>query len=93
MRYEITLKPAAIKDLDKLRKYDAVTILDAIEKYLISEPCKESKSRIKRLRGKQPSDYRLLVGNFRVFYTIEGNAVFVLRVIHKEETASYYQEG
>jgi len=44
--YEIHLKPAAIKDFDSLRKYDAAKILDAIEEHLTYEPDRESKSRI-----------------------------------------------
>ena len=92
MKYEIILKPAAVRDLDRIRQYDVVKILDAIDRYLVGEPRKESKSRIRRLRGKQPADYRLRVGDFRIFYTVEETAVHVLRVMHKRETDSYYEE-
>ncbi|MBN1866389.1 type II toxin-antitoxin system RelE/ParE family toxin [Candidatus Sumerlaeota bacterium] len=92
--YEVVLKPAAIRDLDAFRKYDAACIADGIEKHLSFEPTKESKSRIKRFRGIDNPDYRLRIGEFRVFYTVDESAreVDVLRVMHKDETARYYEE-
>ena len=93
MRYEVILKPAAVKDLDKLRRYDAAKVLEAIERHLVGEPHKESKSRIRRLRGKHPADYRLRVNDFRIFYAVEKKVVYILRVMHKRETTAYYQEG
>ena len=92
MKYEVILKPAVVKDLDRIRQYDVVKILDAIDRHLVGEPRKESKRRIKRLRGKQPADYRLRVGDFRIFYAVEGTAIYILRVMRKRETNSYYKE-
>jgi mRNA-degrading endonuclease RelE of RelBE toxin-antitoxin system len=92
--YEIALKHSAIADLDALRKFDAAQIADAMEKHLRHDPTKESKSRIKRLRGLSSPDYRLRVGDYRVFYAVDkdGRRVDVLRVMHKDRTASYYEE-
>jgi mRNA interferase RelE/StbE len=92
--YEIALKHSAIADLDALRKFDAAQIADAMEKHLRHDPTKESKSRIKRLRGLSSPDYRLRVGDYRVFYAVDkdGRRVDVLRVMHKDQTASYYEE-
>ena len=91
---DIFLKPRAVADLDGLRKYDAAQIADAIEEHLTHEPTKESKSRIKRLRGISNPDYRLRVGDYRVFYNVDVDAhrVDVLRVMHKDQTKSYYEE-
>ena len=58
-RFTLFLKPSAIKDLDRLRKYDAVSVADGIEKFLSYSPTKESRSRIKKLRGIGDPDYRL----------------------------------
>jgi mRNA interferase RelE/StbE len=93
-KYEIVLKPSAIKDMDRLSKYDAVTISDVIEECLADEPAKESKSRIKRLRGISDPDYRLRASEYRVFYSINDTSrqVNVLRILHKDETREYYQE-
>lgn len=60
-RYTVHLKPHAVADLDGMRRYDATKVLDGIEKYLSFEPAKESRSRIKRLKGKVPADYRLRI--------------------------------
>jgi mRNA interferase RelE/StbE len=92
--YEIILKRGAVDDLDRLRKYDATQIADAMEKHLTYEPTKESRSRIKRLRGMSDPDYRLRVADYRVFYSVrepEGR-VDVLRIMHKDETRAYYEE-
>ena len=94
MGFEVILKPDAIKDLDKLRKYDATIITDALEQHLTTKPEQSSRSRIKKLRGKQLAEYRLRVGDFRVFYSVDSGAstVFVLRILRKEETVEFYQE-
>jgi mRNA-degrading endonuclease RelE of RelBE toxin-antitoxin system len=92
--YEIKLSRSAIADMDRLRKYDATTVADAMEKHLAHEPRKESKSRIRRLRGLSDPDYRSRVGDFRVFYNVDDAAlrVDVLRVMHKDETRYYHEE-
>jgi len=92
--YKILLKRSAIADLDALRKYDATRIADAMEKHLLHDPTQESKSRIKRLRGIRNPDYRLRVGDYRVFYVVDEDArrVDVLRVMHKDQTLPYYKE-
>ena len=92
-RYEIILKPQAIKDLDSLQKRDAVTIADRIERHLRHKPAFISKSRIKKLRGIQEADYRLRVGDYRVFYSVDEleQIVYVLRVLHKRETSKFYR--
>ena len=92
--YEIILKRSAIADLDALRKYDATQIADAMERHLQHDPTKESKSRIKRLRGLSNPDYRLRVGDYRVFYVADEDArrIDVLRVMHKDQTLPYYKE-
>jgi mRNA interferase RelE/StbE len=92
MPYEVILRPDGIKDLDGLRKYAATLLADAMDRYL--RPQKTSGSRIKRLRGKQEADYRLRVGDFRVFHTVDASetTVFVLRILHKERTTEFYQE-
>ena len=92
--YEIVLKHSAIADLDASRKFDAAQIADATEKHLRHNPAKESKSRIKRLRGLSSPDHRLRAGENRVFCAVDedGRWVDVLRAMHKDQTASYYEE-
>jgi mRNA interferase RelE/StbE len=92
--YRIVLKRSAIADMDGLRTYYAKQIADAMERHLRHQPSKAGKSRIKRLRGIRNPDYRLRIGNYRVFYTVDEEArrVEVLRVMHKDDTLSYYEE-
>ena len=92
--YEISLKQSAISDMDDLRKYEAAQIANAMEKHLAHEPKKESRSRIRRLRGLTNPDYRLRVGEYRIFYNVDDHArrVDILRVMHKHQTQSYYKE-
>ena len=92
--YEIVLKRSAIADLDGLQKRYATQIADAIERHLQHRPTKIGKTRIKRLRGIGNPDYRLRIGDYRAFYTVDEEArrVDVLRVMHKDETHSYCEE-
>ena len=92
--YQIILKRSAVIDMDRLRTYDATQVADAIQEHLSHQPTRESRSRIKRLRGIDNPDYRLRVGDYRVFYTVDdvGRQVQVLRVMHKRQAHSYYEE-
>lgn len=91
-KYTLKLKPDAVNDLDQMRKYDATKVLDGIEKHLSFEPMKESRSRIKKLRGRLPADYRLRIEDWRIFYQVVGKEVHVLRVMHKRDTQQFYEE-
>jgi mRNA-degrading endonuclease RelE of RelBE toxin-antitoxin system len=51
-----------------------------------------SRSRIKRLRGRSTATYRLRVGNFRVFYDVDEAEVRVIAVLHKKNTAAFYED-
>lgn len=92
--YAIVLKPSACRDLDRLRKYDATMIADGIERFLGDKPTREGGSRIKRLKGIRDPDFRLLLGEYRVFCNVDAveYRVDVLRILHKDETADYYKE-
>ncbi len=61
----------------------------ALEKHLRHEPEKLSKSRIKRLRGLSRPQYRLRVGEIRVFYDVTRDTVEVLAIIAKSEAESW----
>lgn len=94
MRYEIEFGKEAQEDLNRYRPYERVTILDLIEKHLRYEPNRESKSRIKALRGMRRPQYRLRIDNIRVFYDIKNNTVEIIAVVDKVEAAEWLeQEG
>ena len=50
---------------------------------------KLSKSRIKRLREVASPQYRLRVGEVRVFYDVAGECIEVLAIVAKSEAASW----
>src|SRR2546428_6559368 len=92
MRYEIILAPEAGEDFNRLRAYDRAIVRDAIETHLRHEPTKVSKTRIKRLRGLARPQYRLRVGDFRVFYDVSGNEVQALAIVPKSEVQQWLEE-
>ena len=89
--FRIVVRPRAAAQVRRLRRVDAVAVLDGIETHLRHEPDRISRSRIKRLRGPQAATYRLRVGDFRVFYDVLETEVVVIAVLHKRETAQLYQ--
>ena len=90
--FEIRLKPKALRQLKKLKRYYAEQILAAMEKHLCEEPERTSASRIRKLRGKQTATYRLRVGDYRVFYDVGERLVSVIAILHKSETEDLYRE-
>jgi mRNA-degrading endonuclease RelE of RelBE toxin-antitoxin system len=92
VRYKIVIDPAALSDLRNVRAFDRRAVLDTIERVLSTAPTKLGKSRIKRLRGVDSPQYRLRVGDFRVFYDVDGDEVYVMRVLSKPEVQEYLQE-
>ena len=92
MRYEIVLAPQAAQDLKRLQARLRADVKDALEKHLRHEPRKVSKSRIKRLRGLTRPQYRLRVGEIRVFYDITEKVVEVLAIVTKAEAAPWLSE-
>ena len=92
MRYEIVLAPEAADDLDNLKANVRAAVREAIEQYLRHQPTKVSKSRIKRLRGLSQPQYRLRVGEVRVFYDVSREAVEVLSIVTKAEAARWLAE-
>jgi mRNA-degrading endonuclease RelE of RelBE toxin-antitoxin system len=93
MRYHIVLAPEAARQLRSLRAHLRGEVVDAIELHLRHGPEKVSRSRIKRLRGLSRPQYRLRVGEVRVFYDIEENRVEILGVVDKAEASAWLEAG
>ena len=91
MRYEIVLSPQSVDDLRGLRAYLRGEVRDAMEEHLRYNPGRESKSRIKRLRGLTRPQYRLRVGDVRVFYDVAGGEVQVLAIVPKAEAEKWLE--
>ena len=67
-------------------------VATALAVHLTHEPTKVSKSRIKRLRGLSQPQYRLRVGDIRVFYDVTETQVQVLAIVTKAEAQSWLNE-
>jgi len=89
MRYEVVLAPAAAATFRAPSAYHRAEVRDALERHLRHAPTRVSKSRIKRLRGLSQPQYRLRVGEVRVFYDVTDEAVEVLAIVTKAEAASW----
>ena len=89
MRYRITLAPQAVEDLRALKANVRAQVRDGIERHLRHEPMKTSKARIKRLRGVRRPEYRLRVGDVRVFYDVVPGEVRVVAIVAKEDAEEW----
>jgi mRNA-degrading endonuclease RelE of RelBE toxin-antitoxin system len=85
MTFTIVLAPEAVEDYKRLRARVRAEIRTALETHLRHEPEKLSRSRIKRLRGLRQPQYRLRVGEVRIFYDVTGTTVQVLAIVSKQE--------
>jgi mRNA interferase RelE/StbE len=93
MRYEIILAPEAVEDLKRLKAHLRGEVKDAIEQHLRHEPMKASRSRIKRLRGLSRPQYRLRVGEVRVFYDVSVRSVEVLAIVEKSQAMAWLEKA
>jgi mRNA interferase RelE/StbE len=89
MPFEIILAPEALEDLRRIKAHLRSAVRAAIETHLRHEPEKTSRSRIKRLQRLRRPQYRLRVGEVRVFYDVSGATVEVLAIVAKSEAESW----
>jgi mRNA interferase RelE/StbE len=72
--------------LKEFRAFDRTAIPDQIEQVLSLNPTTESQARVKRLHEPAPTQYRLRVGEFRVFYDVEEHVVLVIQILSKQDS-------
>ncbi len=92
MAFEIILAPAAATALKNLSVPIRTGVTKAFKVHLTYEPTKVTKSRIKRLRGLSQPQYRLRVGEIRVFYDVIETQVQILAIVTKAEAQSWLDE-
>lgn len=92
MRFEIIFAPSSANELRALPSRAQSEVRDAIETHLRFEPTKLSRSRIKRLRGLDRPQFRLRVGEIRVFYDVTESAVEVLAIVSKAQAEAWPKE-
>ena len=89
MPFEIVLAPQAVDDLRRIKVNLRAAVRDAVEAHLRHEPTRTSRSRIKRLRGLRRPQYRLRVGEVRVFYDVSVALVEILAIVAKSEAEAW----
>ena len=92
MRYEIILAPEAVEDLRSLKAHLRSGARVAIERHLRHDPMQTSKSRIKRLRGVARPQFRLRVGDIRIFYDVVEGRVEILAVVPKSDAEAWLKQ-
>jgi mRNA-degrading endonuclease RelE of RelBE toxin-antitoxin system len=68
--YEIDFTSSAREDLNALRKFEQVEVLEGIETQLRHEPTTETRNR-KHMDTNELADWELRIGRFRVFYNVD----------------------
>ena|SRR5437762_12439190 len=89
MRFDIVLAPEAAEDLTRLKANVRAEVHTAMQVHLRHDPGKTSRSRIKRLRGVRRPQFRLRVGEVRVFYDVSAETVEVLAIVSKSEAEAW----
>ena len=89
MSYAIILAPEAAEDLRDLKANLRAEVREGIETHLRHEPGKTSRSRIKRLRKLSQPQYRIRIGDVRVFYDVSEKDVEALAIVLKSEATSW----
>lgn len=92
MKYRIVFSPQASAQFHNLCAYDRAIVRDAIDGHLLHSPMAESKSRIKRLRDLKKPQFRLRVGDLRVFYDVEMDEVIIHGIVEKAHADDWLQD-
>lgn len=93
MAFVVRYSEVAFEQLKNLRAFDRAAILHEIEEVLEVNPTQESKAKVKLLRQPAPTQYRLRVGDYRIFYDVEAPAVNVIQVLSKHDAIAYLEES
>jgi mRNA interferase RelE/StbE len=89
MSFAIVLAVEAVEDFKGLKANVRADVRSALEAHLRHEPTKLSRSRIKRLRSLRKPQYRLRVGEVRIFYDVTETTVEVLAIVTRSEAESW----
>ncbi len=68
-------------------------VTKALEPHLRYEPRKASKSRIKRRRGVSKPQYRLRIGDLRVFYDVAEGVVEIVAIVTQDDAEVWLQRA
>src|SRR5512139_1436813 len=93
MRYEIVFGPEAAETFKALTARLRAEVRDSIELHLRHEPSKTTKSRIKRLKGISRPQYRLRVGEIRIYYDVSEATVEILGIVQKSKSDQWLKKA
>ncbi len=80
MSFKVTFKKSVTRDLKKIEKNQADTILKKIE-----EELPQKAETFSLLTGKFSGLRKFRVGDYRVIYSIIGDTALILRISHRRE--------
>jgi mRNA interferase RelE/StbE len=91
MKYEVVVAKDAQDQFGKLDGGWRSRLKKVMREQLEHQPKRESRSRIKRLRGLRQPQYRMRVDDMRVFYDVndEMNRVEALGFVNKSDTPEW----
>jgi len=93
MKYEIVFSPEAAQTYKALGARQKAEVRKTSETHLRHEPMKISKSRIKRLRGRSRPQYRLRIGELRIYYDVSSSTVEVLAIVEKPKSVEWLKKA
>ena len=79
MKYQVELKPTAVKDLKSLHPKDVSKVIARLEALT-----DDMKGHVKKLTNSTP-EYRMRAGNYRALFEVEGDRIIVYRIKHRKE--------
>jgi len=87
--YRIVFTENAIDDFNSLNARWRAIIRDSIRVFLTHEPTRQSRSRIKRLKDLRHPQFRLRVGEIKVFYDVTETDVVIIAIMTKEKSIEW----
>ena len=79
MKYQVELKPTAVKDLKSIAPNEASKVITRLE--VLQD---DMKGDVKRLTNFFP-EYRMRAGNYRALFEVEGDRIIVYRIKHRKD--------
>jgi len=81
LAYDIEYDPKAVKQLEKLDKSIASSLLDGIEDFAKNPVL----TKIKKLKTPFDGAYRLRIGDYRVVFYQENNLMLISKIAHRKD--------
>jgi len=87
--FQIAFTPCAEVDLAHFRAVDPRVIVDAIRVHLATDATSESRRR-KRLTANPLAPWELRIGDYRVFYKVEGGSTATILAVGVKEHNEFF---